>query len=226
MLIEGASIQQIDGALEAFGMAMGPFSVADLSGIDIGYTARQSMPAGVFEPLAVAVHDGLVKNGALDRKTSAGFYRYDAGARLGTNPLADDILEKARASSVVLTRLIDDIEIVERTMFALAAEGGTIRDEGIAGRPGDIDVVFVNGYGFPRWRGGPMFFADRCGRDVVRASIATWQSRQFGKWWNFSSLFNAFNNKVNIFANLGFWIVREICIYFAQNMHKSLSFVA
>lgn len=194
LLIEGASIEQIDDALEAFGMAMGPFSVADLSGIDIGYSARQSMPAGVFEPLAVAVHDGLVENGALGRKTRAGFYRYDAGVRLGIHPLADEILQKARATSGVPTRLIDDIEIVERTMFALAAEGGTIVDEGIAVRPGDIDVVFVNGYGFPRWRGGPMFFADQCGRDVVRARIAAWQNTQFGKWWNFSSLFNALNS--------------------------------
>lgn len=190
LLLEGATFEQIDNALTTFGMAMGPFAVADLSGIDIGYKARLSMPAESFEPLAVAVHDGLVERGALGRKTGAGFYLYEAGKQMRINPLAIEVLDRARAMADVPSRSISDSEIVERAVFALAAEGGTIMDEGVAARASDIDVVLVNGYGFPRWRGGPMFYAAECGSHTVSARISEWQQGPFGHWWHLSSFFD------------------------------------
>jgi 3-hydroxyacyl-CoA dehydrogenase len=187
LLLEGAMPEQIDNALVRFGMAMGPFAVADLSGIDIGYKARKAMPEDSFEPLATIVHDRLVEAGQLGQKSGSGFYRYEAGGRGKTaNPLIEGFVAQARLDAQMSPRAIDDKEIVERCVYALASEGGVILDEDIAARSGDIDVVYVNGYGFPRHRGGPMFYVEQYGLDAVRARIAPWSAGRFGRWWKSS----------------------------------------
>lgn len=184
LLLEGATPELVDGALTSFGLAMGPFAVADLSGIDIGYKARQAMAQGSYEPLATIVHDRLAEAGHLGRKTGSGFYRYnDGGKAIGINPEVPSIIADARRETGVAQRQIVEAEIVERCIFALANEGGFIVDEGIAASSGDIDVVYVNGYGFPRHRGGPMFYAQQCGLETVRDRIAEFAKGRFGGWW-------------------------------------------
>ncbi|HKX80009.1 MAG TPA: 3-hydroxyacyl-CoA dehydrogenase NAD-binding domain-containing protein [Novosphingobium sp.] len=184
LLLEGATPEQVDGALTRFGMAMGPFAVADLSGIDIGYKARKAMAPGSYEPMATIVHDRLAEAGYLGRKTGSGFYLYEDGSKAaGINPEVPQIIADARQEAGVAQRKIDDAEIVDRCMLALANEGGFILDEGIAASSGDIDVVYVNGYGFPRHRGGPMFHAEQCGLETVRNRIAQFAEGPFGRWW-------------------------------------------
>lgn len=184
LLLEGATPEQVDGALTRFGMAMGPFAVADLSGIDIGYKARKAMAPGSYEPLATIVHDRLAEAGHLGRKTGCGFYSYeDGGKATGINPDVPRIIADARRETGIARRQIDGAEIIERCMFALANEGGFIVDEGIAACSGDIDVVYINGYGFPRHRGGPMFHAEQCGLETVRDRIAQFAKGPFGRWW-------------------------------------------
>jgi 3-hydroxyacyl-CoA dehydrogenase len=158
LILEGARPKQIDKALTEFGMAMGPFAVVDLAGIDIGYKARQGMAPGSFDPMAVILHNKLVERGDLGRKTGRGFYVYDDAAQAGTeNPVVGAMIDAARRSFSIIPRTIDEAEIVERCMTALAEEGAAIVEEGIAARSGDIDVVYVHGYGFPRYLGGPMY---------------------------------------------------------------------
>ncbi len=184
LLLEGAGPQSIDDALTKFGMAMGPFAVADLSGIDIGYKARQAMAPGSYEPLATIIHDSLVEEGYLGRKADAGFYAYDAqGKAVGLNPAVDRLVSLAQQQTSIDPRQISDDEIVERCLYALINEGGYILDENIAERASDIDVVYVNGYGFPRHLGGPMFFAQQQGLEIVKSSVLKLQSGRFGKWW-------------------------------------------
>ena len=161
LLLEGATPEQVDTALTDFGMAMGPFAVADLSGIDIGYKARQAMPPGSFDPRAVMVHDALVEAGHLGQKTGSGFYVYMPQTRARSpNPIVAELIASARCRTGIAARTVEDSEIADRCMLALAAEGQQILDEGIAARSGDIDVVYINGYGFPRHKGGPMFAAN------------------------------------------------------------------
>lgn len=162
LLLEGATPEQVDKALTDFGMAMGPFAVADLSGIDIGYMARKGMSAGSFDPMAVAIHDALVEAGHLGQKTGSGFYVYDPHTRARSpNPIVPSLIADVVARIGITPRNIEDSEIVERCMGALASEGKQVLEEGIAARSGDIDVVYVNGYGFPRHKGGPLFAASR-----------------------------------------------------------------
>lgn len=184
LLLEGAASEQIDAALVDFGMAMGPFAVADLSGIDIGYKARQSMPDGSYEPLAMMVHDSLVEAGHFGRKTGAGFYRYDDKAtQLGANLMVQEIAEHARQSAGIEPRDVSNGEILDRCLYALINEGGHILAEGIAARASDLDVVFVNGYGFPRYLGGPMFHADIIGLERIKHSVLHMRAGRFGQWW-------------------------------------------
>ncbi|MEQ9449293.1 MAG: 3-hydroxyacyl-CoA dehydrogenase family protein, partial [Rhodospirillaceae bacterium] len=184
LLLEGASPDQVDGALRAFGMAMGPFAVADLAGIDIGYKARKEMEPGTFEPMAFIVHDKLVEAGHLGQKSGAGFYRYDPETReKSEHAVVNELLETARADAAVKPRVVEDKEIVARTMLALISEGCWILDEGIAERASDIDVVYVHGYGFPRWRGGPMHYAMTIGWASVLEQIREFEKGPFGRWW-------------------------------------------
>jgi 3-hydroxyacyl-CoA dehydrogenase len=184
LLLEGATPGQVDGALQRFGMAMGPLAVIDLAGLDVGYKARQALPDLPDHP-SCHVTDQLVEKGRLGQKTGAGFYNYDPETRHRLDAPEVEAMIRAEAGDLGITaRQISDREIVERVIYPLINEGALILEEGIAQRPGDIDVVYLYGYGFPAHRGGPMFYADTIGplrvydricefRDTLRAD--DWQ---------------------------------------------------
>ena len=166
----GALPQQIDGALQKFGLAMGPFRMGDLAGLDIGWATRKRKAAEVGKPFTPIATDKLCEAGRFGQKTGAGWYRYEAGKR---DPIPDPVTEQViadyRASKGITPRKIADSEVVERCIYALINEGARILQEGIAARASDIDLVYLNGYGFPRHRGGPMLYADTIGlTNVVR----------------------------------------------------------
>ena len=178
-LIEGATPESIDKAMHDWGMAMGPVSVADLAGLDISYKARQALPENEKgDPLSYCVPDALVEMGRLGQKSGAGFYSYDPRTREKTSdPVVVEVIEREAKSLGVERRNVDATEIIDRLVFALVNEGLNILQEGIAQRPGDIDVVYVYGYGFPAHRGGPLHYADRFGLDKVLARILEFRDR-------------------------------------------------
>ncbi|RJG02684.1 3-hydroxyacyl-CoA dehydrogenase NAD-binding domain-containing protein [Noviherbaspirillum sedimenti] len=161
MLEEGASPQQVDAALESFGFAMGPFTVGDLSGLDIAWRMRQSL-AATRDPMAryVCIPDLLCEAGRLGRKSGAGYYLYEqeGGARR-PDLLVEKIINSARAAKGIVPRQIGDDEITKRALLAMTNEAALLLQEGVAHRASDIDVAMVNGYGFPKWEGGPVFWA-------------------------------------------------------------------
>ena len=162
LLLEGASPQQVDSAMENWGMAMGPLRVFDLAGLDIGYTARQSLlDEEKGDPKANRVLDLLVESGRLGQKAGAGFYSYYDQRRPSPDPLVDEMIKAASVEFAIDRRAISDDEIVDRLVSSLVNEGRKILAEGIAQRSSDIDIVYVYGYGFPVARGGPMFYADQ-----------------------------------------------------------------
>jgi 3-hydroxyacyl-CoA dehydrogenase len=170
LLLAGASPEQIDQALEKFGMAMGPFRMNDLAGLDVGAMWRKRLAAENPDKDYSNVADLLVDAGRYGQKTGAGWYRYAAGSRaaLPDAPVAA-FIEKFRAARGITPRKVTDEQIVQRCIYALINEGARILDEGIAQRSSDIDIVYLNGYGFPAYRGGPMFYADQLGlHEVVR----------------------------------------------------------
>ena len=168
----GALPQQIDGALQKFGLAMGPFRMGDLAGLDIGWATRKRKAAEAGVEMKPIVADMLCEAGRFGQKTGAGWYRYEAGNR---TPLPDSVTEQLiadyRAAHGITPRKIGDEEIVERCIFALVNEGARILEEGIAARASDIDLVYLNGYGFPLHRGGPMLYADTVGLPQVVRSL-------------------------------------------------------
>ena len=168
----GALPQQIDGALQKFGLAMGPFRMGDLAGLDIGWATRKRKAVEAGVEMKPIVADKLCEAGRFGQKTGAGWYRYEAGNR---TPLPDSVTEQLiadyRAAHGITPRKIGDEEIVERCIFALVNEGARILEEGIAARASDIDLVYLNGYGFPLHRGGPMLYADTVGLPQVVRSL-------------------------------------------------------
>ncbi|MBT5862450.1 MAG: 3-hydroxyacyl-CoA dehydrogenase [Gammaproteobacteria bacterium] len=161
LLLEGATPQQIDSAMESWGMAMGPLRVFDLAGLDIDYTARQALTdEQKGDPMSYRVPDLLVEAGRMGQKSGAGFYTYDDNRKATSDPTVHEMIERAAAELGVERRDISDGEIVERLISSLVDEGRKILDEGIAQRSSDIDIVYIHGYGFPVARGGPMFYAD------------------------------------------------------------------
>ncbi|WP_326538334.1 3-hydroxyacyl-CoA dehydrogenase NAD-binding domain-containing protein [Pseudorhodoferax sp.] len=167
----GALPQQVDKALQAFGMAMGPFRVGDLAGLDIGWATRKRRAAEAGVPLQPSVADRLCEAGRFGQKTGAGWYRYEAGKRDPLpDPVTEDLIAAFRREHGHTPRAIGADEIVERCIYALVNEGARILADGIAARASDIDLVYLNGYGFPAHRGGPMLYADTVGLPtVVRA---------------------------------------------------------
>lgn len=185
LLLEGASPAQVDRALVAFGMAMGPCAVIDLAGVDVSYLTRQGNRANLPpDPRYCAVGDALYRLGRYGRKTGRGFYRYHDGAPADDLEVGELIAAEARRLGVV-RRAPDEAEIVARCLYPVIDEGLRILAEGIALRPADIDVVWTAGYGFPRWRGGPMFHADVLGLASVAAGMADLAAalgNAFGYW--------------------------------------------
>ena len=189
LVLEGASPAQVDRALTDFGYAMGPFAVSDLAGLDIGYKSRQDQDLTEAERGIYAVADALVEAGHLGQKSGSGFYAYDAQTRARADSAeAAAIIERVRAERGINARAISDEEIVERTQFALANEGAHVLSEGVAQRASDIDVVYVHGYGYPRWRGGPMHHAAAVGLDRVAKAVEGYADGPAGEHWNPSDL--------------------------------------
>lgn len=170
MLEEGAGVVQIDQALESFGFAMGPFAVADLSGLDIAWRMRQARggPPGLRY---VAIPDLLCEAGRLGRKTGAGYYRYDDTGARHQDPEVEALVVAQRARAGVRSRPFESEEIQQRALTAMANEAALLLSEQVARNGSDVDVVMVNGFGFPRWRGGPVFHARGLGEAELRARI-------------------------------------------------------
>jgi len=185
LLMQGALPQQVDKALEKFGFAMGPFRVGDLAGLDIGWAGRKRRAAENPAAYQRVVADAICEQGRYGQKTGAGWYRYEAGAREPIpDPLVADIIEQFRKERGINPRKIGDDEVVERCVFALVNEGARILDEKIAARASDIDVVYLNGYGFPQHRGGPMLYADIVGLPNVVRSLKRFASEPGAEaWW-------------------------------------------
>lgn len=172
LIVEGASPKQVDKALEAFGFAMGPFRVGDLAGLDIGWATRKRKAAESGVPHAPTVADKLCELGRFGQKTGSGWYRYEAGLREPqADPLVDKLIADYRAEKGVAPRSFSDADIVERCVFSLVNEGARILADGIALRASDIDLVYLNGYGFPAHRGGPMRHADEVGLSNVLRTL-------------------------------------------------------
>jgi 3-hydroxyacyl-CoA dehydrogenase len=184
MLLEGATPERIDRALEGFGMAMGPNAVGDLAGLDVGWQVRREWAGKPDDPRFYRVSDLLAELGRYGQKSGRGFYRYDppAGARV-TDPEVPELIRAEAARLGVRQREIGGEEIVGRCIHALINEGAAILAEGIAASPADIDVIWCNGYGFPRHRGGPMFHADTIGLPKVLAAIRRYGAAHGERYW-------------------------------------------
>ena len=164
MLEEGATPQQIDRAIEKFGFAMGPFRMSDLAGNDVGWYIRKRRYVEHPDLKYPRIADRLCEQGRFGQKTGAGWYRYLPGKREALpDPAVDELSAAYRKESGVAPRKLSDDEIVHRLVFALVNEGARILEEGIALRASDIDMIYLTGYGFPPWRGGPMLYADMVG---------------------------------------------------------------
>ena len=186
LLEEGASVEQIDRVLTTFGLPVGPYGMQDIAGIDVGARIRQylkSIGKTRAEGPQSEVPDRLFEMGRYGQKTGAGWYRYEGGSR---NPIADPLIEEladqeARRRGITRGSVSDD-EILARITTALANEGARVLEDGFAIRASDIDVIYAYGFGFPRYRGGPMFYADTVGLDVVLARTKEYRAR-FGDYW-------------------------------------------
>jgi 3-hydroxyacyl-CoA dehydrogenase len=184
MMEDGASPYQIDQALERFGYAMGPFRTADLTGGDIGWATRKRK-AATRPPEAryVRVADRLCERGWFGQKTGRGYYRYpERGQRGQHDPEVLALIDDERAARGIAARPFSDEEIVRRYMAALVNEAAKVLEDGIALRPADIDAALVNGYGFPRWRGGPMKYADDAGLPAILADLESYAKEDPAFW--------------------------------------------
>ena len=184
LLDEGCSPQQVDGAAQQWGMAMGPLTMGDMAGLDIGWEIRKRRYVERPNFVYSKVGDRICERGRYGQKTGKGWYRYELPNRKPIpDPEVDQILAEYRKEIGVQPRAIANEEIVERLIFALVNEAAYILEEGIAMRASDIDMVYLTGYGFPPYRGGPMFYADTVGLDRVLASIERFQKGYMGEVW-------------------------------------------
>ena len=181
LLLEGALPNQVDSALESFGMSMGPFRMMDLVGLDLGWRARKL--ANIETPLANKISDALCDQDRFGQKTSKGFYNYSEGSRApNPAPENEDIYKEISNQNNIERREISDQEIIDRCILALVNEGARILEEGVAQRSGDMDIVYINGYGFPIWRGGPMFYANQLGLAEVISKMSAFSKLDENFW--------------------------------------------
>ena len=172
LLLEGALPQEIDAAVVAFGLPMGPCAMMDLAGLDVGWRIRQGRGEHAL------IEDALCEAGHFGQKTGKGYFRYEPGSRTPTpDPEVEGVIRETAARLGINRRPIAQEEIVERMVLPMINEGARILEEGIAARPGDIDVIWVYGYGWPAWRGGPMHYADRLSLAHIRDRLAFYADR-------------------------------------------------
>ncbi len=180
---EGASVEAVDKALVDYGMAMGPLSTGDLAGLDVGWRIRQEYrhleKPGIRQPVA---EDQLCEMGRYGQKTGAGWYKYDENRRATPDPEVAALVRKWTTEAKIPQRQISADEIVDRCVYALVNEGARILEEGFALRAVDIDIIYLNGYGYPAYRGGPMWYADTVGLKKVYDRVLEFQ-KQHGEIW-------------------------------------------
>jgi 3-hydroxyacyl-CoA dehydrogenase len=197
---EGARPQDVDGALYKFGMAMGPLAVGDLAGLDVGWRIRKEHKhlekPGVRKPL---IADRLCEMGRFGQKTGAGWYKYDENRKPIPDPVVESLIEQIATEAGIKRRTITEEEVIERTQYALINEGAKILEEGIALRPVDIDIIYLNGYGYPSWRGGPMWYADTVGLKKVYERIKQFHE-EHGELWSPAPLLKRLAEEDKTFA--------------------------
>ena len=180
---EGAGVQAVDAALYDFGMALGPLATGDLAGLDVGWRIRKEyrhlQKPGVRQPFA---EDKLCELGRFGQKTGAGWYKYDEQRRASGDPALPTLLRQWVTEAGIPQRTVSSEEIVDRCVYALVNEGARILEEGYALRAVDIDIIYIYGYGFPAYRGGPMCYADSVGLEKVYARVCQFH-QQFGSLW-------------------------------------------
>jgi len=204
LLLEGAAPEYIDRVLTDWGMAMGPNAVGDLAGLDVGYKVRQERKDLPDDPRFYRIADMLAELGRFGQKTGQGMYRYVDGSR---EPLPDPevktlIRDEARRLGVP-QRAISETEIIERCIYALVTEGARVLEDGISHRASDIDVVWVNGYGFPRHRGGPLNFADTTGVKEVYRTVRKFEQRFGPEYWRPPELLRKLAEENGRFGDIG-----------------------
>ena len=202
MLLEGASPQQIDQVMYGFGFPMGPFAMHDMAGVDIMHSILKT--TGKKENNREPYFNVLYQVGELGRfgqKTGSGFYRYDEGSRRPLHDPVTDALILQEAERLGIKRTtIENTEIEQRCMYSLINEGAKILEEGIAYRPGDIDVIWSYGYGFPRFRGGPMYMADQIGLETIYEAVMSYRDK-FGDYWTPAPLLETLARDKKTFAD-------------------------
>jgi 3-hydroxyacyl-CoA dehydrogenase len=200
---EGASIEAVDKALVDFGNAMGPLAVGDLAGLDVGWRIRKEYRhlevPGIRQPF---LEDNLCELGRFGQKTGAGWYKYDDQRRASPDPVVDELIRKWVAEAGIAQRQISAEEITDRCIYALVNEGARILEEGYALRASDIDIIYLNGYGFPAYRGGPMWYADTVGLKKVYERISEFH-RQHGEIWQPAPLLKRLAEQGKTFAQFG-----------------------
>lgn len=180
---EGALPQQVDKVITDFGLPMGPFAMGDLAGLDVGWRIRKAQGKPKDERYAGNLADRLAEQGRYGQKTSKGYYRYEAGSRVPIpDPEVEKLIVEVSKELGIRRREIDDEEILKRCIYPMINEGTKILEEGIALRSSDIDIIWINGYGFPAYRGGPMHYGETIGLDKVYDQICRFQA-EHGKIW-------------------------------------------
>jgi 3-hydroxyacyl-CoA dehydrogenase len=197
---EGAGIEAVDQALSDFGMAMGPLATGDLAGLDVGWRIRKEyrhlQEPGIRQPF---VEDRLCELGRYGQKTGAGWYKYDEQRRATPDPVVDELVRKWVGEAGIVQRQISAAEINDRCLYALVNEGARILEEGFALRASDIDIIYLNGYGFPAYRGGPMWYADTVGIRKVYERVSEFH-RQQGEIWQPAPLLKRLAEQGKTFA--------------------------
>jgi 3-hydroxyacyl-CoA dehydrogenase len=200
---EGASVAAVDKALADFGMAMGPLATGDLAGLDVGWRIRKEYrhleKPGIRQPF---VEDNLCELGRFGQKVKAGWYKYDEQRRALPDPVVDELIRKWVTEAGIPQREISATEIVDRCLYALVNEGARILEEGYALRASDIDIIYLNGYGFPAYRGGPMWYADTVGLKKVYGRISEFHL-QHGEIWQPAPLLARLAEQGKTFAQFG-----------------------
>jgi 3-hydroxyacyl-CoA dehydrogenase len=200
LIEEGAGIEAVDRALSDFGMAMGPLATGDLAGLDVGWRIRKEYrhleEPGIRQPF---IEDRICELGRYGQKTGAGWYKYDEQRRATPDPVVDQLIRKSIAEAGIVQRQVTTAEITDRCLYALVNEGARILEEGYALRASDIDIIYLNGYGFPAYRGGPMWYADTVGIKKVYERISEFH-HQHGEIWQPAPLLERLAEEGKTFA--------------------------